>query len=110
MNIDAIVAAAKGGVPAAAPADGQTPATGQTAAAPQSQPAAEQPAIVNEGRIIASPLAKKLAEEKGVDLRFVKGSGDNGRIVKQDVDNFTPVQQPAAQQPAAASVQPQAPQ
>ncbi|MEJ7685261.1 MAG: E3 binding domain-containing protein [Segetibacter sp.] len=51
--------------------------------------------MVNEGRIIASPLAKKLAQEKGIDLRYVKGSADNGRIVKQDIDNYKPAQQPA---------------
>ena len=45
-------------------------------------------AIVNEGRIIASPLAKKVAAEKGVDLRYVQGSGDNGRIIKNDIDSF----------------------
>lgn len=44
--------------------------------------------IVNEGRIIASPLAKKLAAEKGIDLKYVKGTGDGGRIIKVDVDNF----------------------
>src|SRR5690606_23563160 len=38
----------------------------------------------------ASPLAKKIAEEKGVDLADVTGSGDNGRIVKKDVENFEP--------------------
>ncbi len=47
--------------------------------------------VVNEGRIFASPLAKKIASEKGIDLRFVKGTGDNGRITKSDIDNYTPV-------------------
>ncbi len=42
------------------------------------------------GRIFASPLAKKIAEEKGINLSDVKGSGENGRIVKSDVENFTP--------------------
>jgi len=42
------------------------------------------------GRIFASPLAKKIAEEKGINLAQVKGSGENGRIVKADVENFTP--------------------
>ena len=42
------------------------------------------------GRIFASPLAKKIAEEKGINLAQVKGSGENGRIVKSDVENFTP--------------------
>ncbi|WP_420574798.1 2-oxo acid dehydrogenase subunit E2 [Kordia sp.] len=50
------------------------------------------------GRIIASPLAKKIAADKGIDLAQVKGTGDHGRIVKRDVENFTPVVQetPAA--------------
>ncbi len=42
------------------------------------------------GRIFASPLAKKIAEEKGISLAQVKGTGENGRIVKSDVENFTP--------------------
>ena len=42
------------------------------------------------GRIFASPLAKKIAEEKGIILSQVKGTGENGRIVKSDVENFTP--------------------
>ncbi|MBW1297263.1 pyruvate dehydrogenase complex dihydrolipoamide acetyltransferase [Aquimarina litoralis] len=42
------------------------------------------------GRIFASPLAKKIAADKGIDLSQVKGSGENGRIVKKDVESFTP--------------------
>lgn len=49
-------------------------------AAPQAQ----------EGRIFASPLAKKMAEEKGINLRQVRGSGENGRIVKSDIENYQP--------------------
>lgn len=50
-----------------------------------------KPVAANSGeRIFASPLAKKLAEEKGIDLSQVEGSGDNGRIIKKDVENFTP--------------------
>ncbi len=44
--------------------------------------------IVNEGSFKASPLAKKLANEKGIDLNTVIGTGDNGRIVKADIDNY----------------------
>jgi pyruvate dehydrogenase E2 component (dihydrolipoamide acetyltransferase) len=49
------------------------------------------------GRLKASPLAKKMASEKGIDIALVKGSGENGRIVKRDIENFDPasVQQPA---------------
>lgn len=41
-------------------------------------------------RVFVSPLARKIAEEKGIDLMAVKGSGDHGRIVKRDVENFMP--------------------
>ncbi len=42
----------------------------------------------DNGRLKASPLAKRLAKEKGVDLKMVHGSGDGGRITKSDIDNF----------------------
>jgi len=42
------------------------------------------------GRIFASPLAKKIATDKGINLADVKGSGENGRIIKKDVENYTP--------------------
>ena len=44
----------------------------------------------SDGRIFASPLAKKLAEEKGIDLAKVPGSGENGRVVRKDIENYTP--------------------
>lgn len=44
----------------------------------------------NGGRIFVSPLAKKLAEDKGINLSQVSGSGENGRIVKKDIENFVP--------------------
>jgi len=42
------------------------------------------------GRLFVSPLAKKIAEEKGINLQQVQGSGENGRIVKSDIENYTP--------------------
>ncbi|MEM9389962.1 MAG: pyruvate dehydrogenase complex dihydrolipoamide acetyltransferase [Bacteroidota bacterium] len=45
------------------------------------------------GRIKISPLARKMAEEKGYDINQIHGSGDNGRIIKRDVENFTPTAQ-----------------
>lgn len=48
------------------------------------------------GRIFASPLAKKMAEEKGINLGQVNGSGENGRIVKKDIENFRPSTQLAS--------------
>lgn len=47
------------------------------------------------GRIFASPLAKKMAEDKGIDLSDVEGSGENGRIVKKDIENFKGSAKPA---------------
>jgi pyruvate dehydrogenase E2 component (dihydrolipoamide acetyltransferase) len=49
------------------------------------------PAIVNTGRIIASPLAKKIASDKEINLATVIGTGENGRIIKSDVENYVPV-------------------
>ena len=49
-----------------------------------------QPTTENSDRIFASPLAKQIAKEKGINLSQIKGSGENGRITKSDVDNFTP--------------------
>jgi pyruvate dehydrogenase E2 component (dihydrolipoamide acetyltransferase) len=62
------------------------------ARAPQPTPApAPAPAPASSGeRVIASPLAKRIAADKGIDLAQVKGSGPNGRIVKEDVESFTP--------------------
>ncbi|MDI1306717.1 MAG: 2-oxo acid dehydrogenase subunit E2 [bacterium] len=49
-----------------------------------------QEASTDAQRILASPLAKKIASDKGIQLTQVKGSGENGRIVKSDIENFTP--------------------
>ncbi|MFC6999270.1 pyruvate dehydrogenase complex dihydrolipoamide acetyltransferase [Rufibacter roseus] len=57
----------------------------------------------NGGRILASPLAKKIAQEKGINLSDVKGSGENGRIVQRDVESFTPSAAAPKAQPQAAS-------
>ncbi|HYG40115.1 MAG TPA: pyruvate dehydrogenase complex dihydrolipoamide acetyltransferase [Cytophagales bacterium] len=47
-------------------------------------------------RVKISPLAKKLAQDKGIDIKAVKGSGDNGRIVKKDIEEFKPSEKPSA--------------
>jgi len=89
FDVAATVAALKnnGSVSTVAVAETQETAAVIEKAAPA---ATTQPVVVNEGRIFASPLAKKIAAEKGIDLKYVAGSGDNGRIVKEDVDNFVP--------------------
>jgi len=95
LDVNGIVAALKNGVPAASnvPAPATTAPVTTTQATNTAPTAA--PTVINEGRIFASPLAKKLAEEKGIDLRYVKGSGDNGRIIKADIDNYVPSAAPA---------------
>jgi len=76
------------------------PAAEETKAAPAAEKETEATADTssNGGRILASPLAKKIASDKGIQLSQVKGSGENGRIVKSDIENFTPS---AQGQPAA---------
>ncbi|QQV03870.1 MULTISPECIES: pyruvate dehydrogenase complex dihydrolipoamide acetyltransferase [Chryseobacterium] len=55
-------------------------------------------------RVAISPLAKKMAQEKGVDINSVKGSGENGRIVKKDIENFQPSAKSADSAPSASPV------
>lgn len=70
-----------------------------SAASPTATPSQQSS---DNGRIKASPLAKKIAEEKGLDLGQISGSGDGGRIVKSDVENFTPSAKPATAPAAEA--------
>jgi len=106
FDVNAVVSALKGGAPAAAPqASAPAPAEQKAAPQPESAPAAV-PEVVNEGRILASPLAKKVAEEKGIDLKYVKGSGDNGRIIKNDIDSFVPAAKTAPAPVAAPTATP----
>ncbi len=92
--------------PAAAPAPKAEakPAAPAAAAAPPKPAPSALPATSSSGaRIFASPLAKRIAAEKGVDLASVKGSGPNGRIVKADVEGAKPgTAAAAAAAPAAA--------
>ncbi|NXI34880.1 ODP2 dehydrogenase, partial [Galbula dea] len=83
-------------------------ATPAAAAAPPPQPVAPpSPAVPpagpppRQGRLLVSPLAKKLAAEKGVDLAQVKGTGPDGRITKKDVESFVPPKVAPAPAPEA---------
>ncbi len=67
--------------------------TGFIASASKPSVASQPP---SNGRVIASPLAKKLASDKGIDINRVSGSGDGGRIVKRDVESFSSVGPSAA--------------
>ena len=114
VDVPSIVAAAKGGggaAPAPAKTEEKSPPSGTAASASAgaaAAPSAASGSSTPEGRIKASPLAKKLAREKGVDLAQVQGSGDNGRIIKNDIDNFVP--RPAAAPTKEAAAAPQAQQ
>jgi len=114
IDVDAIVAAAKGGVSSGSSAESQSTTSESPKA--ESQKANAEPATTDEqhsngnGRMKASPLAKKLAKEKGIDLKSVHGSGDGGRIVKADVDSFSPAavssQQPVSSKQQTTTQQP----
>jgi pyruvate dehydrogenase E2 component (dihydrolipoamide acetyltransferase) len=90
--------------PAAASPAAKPPAAAPVPSVPKAAPAAApapQPAAASgSGRIFASPLAKRIAADKGLDLSRIKGSGPNGRIVKADVESAKPGAPAAA--PAAA--------
>ena len=105
LDVEAIVAAVKTGGKTTEEGPQTTEkkaeaASGSVNTQPVAAPVAE---VVNDGRIFASPLAKKVASEKGIDLRYVKGSGDNGRITKIDIDNYTPASAVASEQTASVS-------
>jgi len=91
-DISALLAG--GGAAPAAPAAEAAPAAAPAAAAPAAAPVAEAPvaapapaAASTDARVKASPLAKSMAADKGVDLSTVQGSGEGGRIVKRDIES-----------------------
>ena len=99
-DVAALIASEAAGAPAveAAPAPVAVAAAPAAVAAPAvvaAAPAVSAPAAAN-GRVKASPLAKKIAEEMGINIGNVAGSGDGGRIVRRDVENFTPAAQASA--------------
>ena len=102
-DISAVLANAAAGAPGAAtstpePSPSPAPVVEQAApvapapAAPAPAPLAAAPVVTNTAtdRVFASPLAKKLASERGIDIQAVAGTGENGRIVKRDVDHYVP--------------------
>ncbi|WP_276374012.1 pyruvate dehydrogenase complex dihydrolipoamide acetyltransferase [Chryseolinea sp. H1M3-3] len=76
-------------------ASASKPEEKKAVAAPQETKQAETSAAHSNGRIKASPLAKKLAKDKGYDIGKISGSGENGRITKVDVENYKPAAQAA---------------
>ncbi len=91
-DVNAVLSAPVGGTSAAESAP-------KAESAPADTPKAQEttaPAVPSQNgqRILASPLAKKIAVEKGINLADVTGSGDHGRIIKRDVENYQPSQAP----------------
>ncbi|OON68514.1 pyruvate dehydrogenase complex dihydrolipoamide acetyltransferase [Hymenobacter sp. CRA2] len=121
-DVQALIGGQSGGAspaPAAAPQPEAAPAAAAAPAANAAEAAPQAAATASAGgRIFASPLAKRIAQDKGIDLNAVKGSGENGRIVSRDLENAQPgaapqaapaAQPTAAPQPAAAPAQQAAP-
>ena len=103
-DVSALVDGVKKGGVAATSTETATPAEAPKAV----EPAAAAPvatATTTGGRVFVSPLAKKIAEEKGINLTQVKGTGENGRIIKRDVENFVPTTAQAPAQTAAPVAQ-----
>ncbi|HEX8426321.1 pyruvate dehydrogenase complex dihydrolipoamide acetyltransferase [Hymenobacter sp.] len=102
-DVQALLGGQSGGSAAPAPAPAApeaapaAPAPAAATAAPQAATTTQQPA---GGRLLASPLAKSIAKEKGIDLLTIKGSGENGRIISRDLESVQPSAAPAAPAPA----------
>lgn len=102
-DVSGILAA--GDAPAAPKSGSKETESPKATEAPKEEEKAQVVSNANGGRIIASPLAKKIAKEKGIDLAQVAGSADGGRIIKKDVENFTPSAAPAKADAPAASAE-----
>jgi len=107
-DFQSLLAAHQGGASIAAPVEVASPAAPVVVAAPapvmvQAPVAAAVTSSTGNERVKASPLAKKIASETGVDIRQVAGSGEGGRIVKRDIESFVPAAATAS--PLAASSQ-----
>ena len=100
-----ISASAAPAAPSAAAAE-EAPAAAEKAAAPAASatPAPAAPAAADGSRVFASPLARRIAADKGLDLAAITGSGPRGRIVKADVENASAAPKAAAAPAAAAPV------
>ena len=98
-DVSAYVAAEKAGTNILQPAVGNE--IKQIPNEKQETPDEKQETVNTNGRIKASPLAKKLAEDKGIDISKVSGSGDGGRVTKKDIDTYVPA---AAKTPTAVAI------
>jgi pyruvate dehydrogenase E2 component (dihydrolipoamide acetyltransferase) len=106
VDLKAAIASAAAGA-SAAPSKAEAPVTTAPTSTPISTPVVATTTSVastsTDGRVKASPLAKKIAKDKGVDLGQLTGSGDGGRIVKADIDNYVPGASASTARPTVAS-------
>lgn len=125
VPIGEVIAYIGDGAVEAAPAPAAAPPQPSTTQAPAAEPAAAPaaaPAVAavaapageadENGRVVASPVARRIAEELGIDLRKVQGTGPGGRIIKENVEEFAAQAKQGGAQPAAApapAAQPAAP-
>jgi pyruvate dehydrogenase E2 component (dihydrolipoamide acetyltransferase) len=108
-DYQSLLAAHQGGASIAAPVEVASPAAPVAVAAPapavaQVPVAAVAASSTGNERVKASPLAKKIASDKGVDIRQVAGSGEGGRIVKRDIETFVPAAATATPQAASSPI------
>ena len=103
-DISAFIAAEKSGANKTTPPENKKE---EIISSVPAQAVASQNTETVNGRIKASPLAKKLAHEKGIDLSKINGSGDGGRITKKDIDNYNPAAAPAGKEKTTALAVPQ---
>lgn len=105
VKVDEIVAAAKAGISANTEQEPSIQTKKEIpVAAAQATSSIQSPAADGNGRLKASPLAKKIAKEKGIDIKSVAGSGDGGRIIKSDIDSFNPSKSTIGQQSATKPI------
>jgi len=101
-DVSAVLKAGTSKAPEAKKETKQEESPGKEPEKPAPAPASPGGNTAEGGRIFVSPLARKMAEEKGIDLNDVQGSGDNGRIIKRDIENYTPSAKPAAPETTVA--------
>lgn len=101
-------AAGEAAAPEAKAEKAPAPAEEKAEKAPAAAKNGAQASTTPEGRIKASPLARRIADDKGIDLAQVAGTGPGGRIVKEDVEGFTPEAAPAAEKSSAPQAAPAA--
>ena len=90
LDIESIVKSIKAPTSSATADAPKAPAAAPSTASVTAPTTSASANVVNEGRIFASPLAKKIAKDKGIDLKYVQGTGEHGRITRIDLENYKP--------------------